>query len=140
MRNLDIRWVQRYSSLENVYLLLSAALTDSYGLLAQDLFHICAAAAEIPEIEEVILFGSCAKGTYQQGSDVDLSIKGENITHTTVFRLSDELNEERPLPYFFDVVDYNSLENDEPLRSHIDRVGKVLFTRPKVLVGVDANQ
>lgn len=100
-----------------------------YGLLEQDLFHICDAAAEIEEITEVVLFGSRAKGTYLQGSDVDISIKGENVTHTTVLSLLDELNEVRPLPYFFDVVDYNSLSADEPIRQHIDRVGIVLFVR-----------
>ena len=98
-----------------------------YGLLEQDLFHICNAAADLKEITEVVLFGSRAKGTYRQGSDVDLSIKGKGITHDTVLQLSDELNEERPLPYFFDVVDYNSLKVDDPLRAHIDRVGIVLF-------------
>ncbi|MEN8446269.1 MAG: nucleotidyltransferase domain-containing protein [Cyanobacteria bacterium J06555_13] len=95
-------------------------------MLPRDLTHIRAAAAELPEINEVILFGSRAKGTHQQGSDVDLSIKGKGITHATILRLSESLNEERPLPYFFDVVDYNSL-GDEPLREHIDRVGIVLF-------------
>ncbi|MGB3789487.1 MAG: nucleotidyltransferase domain-containing protein [Phormidesmis sp.] len=99
----------------------------NHGLLERDLFHIREAAAELPEIEEVVLFGSRAKGTYQQGSDVDLSIRGEGITHTTVLRLLDSLNEVRPIPYFFDVVDYNSLK-DEPLRKHIDRVGVVLFS------------
>ncbi|MEM9090533.1 MAG: nucleotidyltransferase domain-containing protein [Cyanobacteria bacterium P01_F01_bin.53] len=98
----------------------------SYGLKERDLKHIRAAAAELEAVEQVVLFGSRAKGTYQQGSDVDLAIVGEGITHTTVLRLLESLNEERPLPYFFDVVDYNSLD-DEPLRSHIDRVGIVLF-------------
>lgn len=97
----------------------------NHGLIARDLYHIRAAAAELPEIDEVILFGSRAKGTHQQGSDVDLAIKGKGITHTTVLRLLDSLNEVRPIPYFIDVVDYNGL-GDEPLRDHVDRVGIVL--------------
>lgn len=99
----------------------------NHGLIARDLHHIRAAAAELPEIDEVILFGSRAKGTHQQGSDVDLAIKGNGITHTTVLRLLDSLNEARPMPYFFDVLDYNGLAN-EPLCEHIDRVGIVLFS------------
>ncbi|MGB3293679.1 MAG: nucleotidyltransferase domain-containing protein [Phormidesmis sp.] len=102
----------------------------NHGLTAQDLAHIRAAAAELTEIAQVILFGSRAKGTYQQGSDVDLAISaisGKGITHSTVLRLSESLNEERPLPYFFDVVNYDSLE-DEPLQQHIDRVGILLFS------------
>ena len=104
-----------------------------YGLRESDLAHIQAAASEMSEITEVILFGSRAKGNYQKGSDVDLSIKGEGITHSTIVRLSESLNEERPLPYFFDIVDYGSLE-DEPLREHIDRVGIVLFKASAVSV------
>ena len=73
------------------------------------------------------MFGSRAKGTHDKGSDVDIAIKGRGINDDTVFQLSDELNEERPLPYFFDVLDYGALMEDEPIRAHIDRVGVVLF-------------
>ncbi|MEL6455217.1 MAG: nucleotidyltransferase domain-containing protein [Cyanobacteria bacterium J06623_5] len=97
-----------------------------HGLLERDLLHIRAAAAALPEIEEVVLFGSRAKGTYQDASDVDLSIRGKGITHNTVLKLLDDLNEVRPIPYFFDVVDYNTLAS-APLREHTDRVGVVLF-------------
>lgn len=53
----------------------------NHGLIERDLFHIRAAVASLKEIEEVILFGSRAKGTYRQGSDVDISIK-ENMLRT----------------------------------------------------------
>lgn len=105
----------------------------NHGLIERDLFHIRAAAASLEEIEEVILFGSRAKGTYRQGSDVDISIKGKYVTHSTVLKLSDDLEEERPLPYFFDIVDYNSLQEDDPLKQHIDRVGVVLFQASRIL-------
>ncbi|MEL6879084.1 MAG: nucleotidyltransferase domain-containing protein [Cyanobacteria bacterium J06607_10] len=101
--------------------------SNGHGLIPFDLHHIRAAAAALPEIDEVILFGSRAKGTHQKGADVDLAIKGKGITYDTVLRLSSNLNEERPLPYFFDIVDYDRLEKDEPIRAHIDRVGIVLM-------------
>lgn len=99
---------------------------EVYGLQERDLLHIRAAASEIAEIETLILFGSRAKGNYRQGSDIDLAIMGQNVTYETVLMLSGDLNEERPLPYFFDVIDYNNL-GDEPLREQIDRTGIVLF-------------
>ena len=98
-----------------------------HGLLEFDVSHIRAAAAEIKEIDEIVLFGSRAKGTHDKGSDVDIAIKGRGINDDTVFQLSDELNEERPLPYFFDVLDYGALMEGEPIRAHIDRVGVGLF-------------
>lgn len=98
-----------------------------HGLIARDLKHIREAVAEIQEIDQVTLFGSRAKGTHYRGSDVDLSIRGRGITYDTILQLSRSLNEERPLPYYFDIVDYDSLEEDEPIRAHIDRVGIVLI-------------
>jgi uncharacterized protein len=97
-----------------------------YGLRDSDLSHIIHAINQFEEVTAVVLFGSRAKGNYQTGSDIDLAIKGKRITHTTVNRLSDYLNEETPLPYFFDIVHYDTL-SDVPLLEHIERVGIVIF-------------
>lgn len=97
------------------------------GLLEKDLAMILEATRIFPEIEQVILFGSRAKGTQKKGSDVDLAIKG-NISYDTVLGLSNILNEEKALPYFFDVINYHSIT--EPLLSeHIDRVGITIYER-----------
>ncbi|MEL7144364.1 MAG: nucleotidyltransferase domain-containing protein [Cyanobacteria bacterium J06573_11] len=101
----------------------------NHGLLSRDLQYIREAVAEIKEIDQVVLFGSRAKGTHYRGSDVDLSIRGKGITYDTVLQLSRSLNEEYPLPYFFDILDYDSLKEDEPIKAHIDRVGIVLLHR-----------
>jgi uncharacterized protein len=99
-----------------------------YGLRESDMAHILSAVAELPEISAVVLFGSRAKGNYQLGSDVDLAILGAGVTDKTVMQLADRLNEEAPLPYFFDIVNYGLIESDR-LREHIDRVGIVVFNR-----------
>jgi uncharacterized protein len=97
-----------------------------YGLKDSDLQKIVDSFERFDEITEVVLFGSRAKGNYKTGSDVDLAIKGANISHHIVAQLHDWLNDEVPLPYFFDVVQYETI--DEPkLKEHIDRVGVVLF-------------
>ena len=101
-----------------------------YGLIDRDFIHIHAAMQEFPEIEEVILFGSRAKGNYKTGSDVDLAIKGDRLTYEITARFADCLNEEKPLPYFFDVVHYEAIA--EPmLKVHIDRVGVDLKERDR---------
>lgn len=97
-----------------------------YGLLERDLKYILEAIRKYPEIEKAIIFGSRAMGNYKLGSDVDIALKGENVNRTTVIRLSDDLNEEYPLPYFFDVINYNDITNEE-LRKHIDSVGKEIY-------------
>lgn len=99
-----------------------------YGLLDRDLNYILKAVSKFTEIEEVILFGSRAMGNYKKGSDVDLAIVGENIDRKILRRISDDLNEEYPLPYFFDVVVYKDISNEE-LKKHIDSVGKSIYKR-----------
>ena len=99
-----------------------------YGLLARDLKNIKEAVSKYGEIEEIILFGSRAMENYKKASDVDIALVGKNVTRKTVRRLSDDLNEEYPLPYFFDIVDYKEISN-EGFKNHIDSVGKVIYKK-----------
>lgn len=69
-----------------------------------------------------------AKGNYKLGSDIDIAIWGEEVTFNTGARLHSQLEEESPMSYFFDMVDYTHLKHDQ-LRDHIDRVGKETLTR-----------
>lgn len=91
------------------------------GLTDNHLAILRTAISHFPEIEVALLFGSRAKGTYREGSDVDLAVKGDSVTRRTVAALNSEL-EDSLLPFFVDVVAYNSISNAE-LKSHIDRVG-----------------
>lgn len=98
----------------------------THWLKNRDIESIIKASEELPEIEEVILFGSRAKRTHKNASDIDLAIKGQGITAKTAKRLSSKLNEERPLPYFIDIVHYEAIRSQD-LIEHIDRVGKVIY-------------
>jgi predicted nucleotidyltransferase len=100
----------------------------SYGLQQRDINSIIKASEELPEIEEVVLFGSRAIGNFKKASDIDLAIKGIAVNDITVKRLSARLNEELPLPYFFDVVNYESITNPD-LVEHIDRIGTVIYRK-----------
>ncbi|HBY20300.1 MAG: DNA polymerase III subunit beta [Clostridiales bacterium GWE2_32_10] len=94
-----------------------------FGLSDEDIIKIKTAIKELPEIESVIVFGSRAMGNYKKGSDVDLAILGKTVTKKTVHKINQLLNEECMLQYFFDIVDYECIKNDE-LKEHIDRYGK----------------
>ena len=98
----------------------------SYGLHQADIDYIINAIKKFPEIEKAVIFGSRAKGNYKPGSDVDLAIYGKNITFDTISALHSMLEEQGPLPYFFDIIDYTHLHHKE-IKEHIDRVGKVIF-------------
>ena len=101
-----------------------------FGLTDQDIDLIRSAISEREEISEVLVFGSRAMGNHKKGSDVDLAIKGEKVDLRTVSTLSARLNDELPLPYEFDVVDYASI--DAPaLTEHINQHGTLVFVREK---------
>lgn len=96
------------------------------GLTGSDLKIIQHTIGAFDNIEPVILFGSRAKGTYKKGSDVDIAIIFTNKNQSNSIQLiHDKLEEETPLPYFFDVIDYNTIQNKE-LIEHIERVGTPL--------------
>jgi len=86
-----------------------------------------------PEIEEVILFGSRAKGNYMKGSDIDIVIKGEKVSSTLILQLNAILNERLPIPYFIDVLAYSQITNPA-LLDHINRVGKVIYQKKEALI------
>ena len=98
-----------------------------FGLRDEDIRLIIATASEVSAIKQIIIFGSRAMGNYKQGSDVDLALKG-NITDDLLANFKYKLNEELPVPYFFDVVDYQSITQDN-LKKHIDTHGKVFYER-----------
>jgi|AntAceMinimDraft_11_1070367.scaffolds.fasta_scaffold89988_2 predicted nucleotidyltransferase len=91
----------------------------SFGLIRE-------AFQKYPEVEDVLIFGSRAKGTHRPGSDIDLAIIGTKCSEHTALNIAGYLNEEVPIPYFVDVVHYDGLKHQD-LKAHIDRVGKSLF-------------
>ena len=81
---------------------------------------------KFPQVDEVKIYGSRAKGNYRKGSDIDFALYG-NIDYDLVRKISGEIDE-LPTPYKFDVTDYNTISN-ENLKEHIDRVGKTFYKK-----------
>ncbi|HMV44809.1 MAG TPA: nucleotidyltransferase domain-containing protein [Leptospiraceae bacterium] len=104
-----------------------------YGLSKTDLELIVKYFNNKREIEKAVLFGSRAKGNFKQGSDIDIALFGEKITFDTITSINYYLNEESPMIYFFDILDYKSIESKE-LKDHIDRVGIEIYNKNKELI------
>lgn len=98
----------------------------NFGLKESDLEYVIGIIRKFPEIKKAVIFGSRAKGNFKPGSDVDIAIYGENINFDILSKIHWELEEESPMPYLFDIVDYTHLNHKE-LREHIQRVGKVIY-------------
>ena len=83
--------------------------------------------AGVPSVEEAIIYGSRAKGDYRPGSDIDLTIKGANVTWQDLQRIERKMDD-LLLPYKMDLSLYEQIDNKN-LLDHINRVGKVFYTK-----------
>ncbi len=101
---------------------------NRFGIYENTFLLMTEAFKSFTEIEKVIIYGSRAMGNHKKGSDIDLAIVGEKVDAHTVKKLSVTLNEELPLPYYFDVLDYHALSNPE-LSQHIGQEGKLLYAK-----------
>ena len=97
---------------------------ESFGLAPKALELIRQVFRGHPEVREVKIFGSRAMGRFENHSDVDLALWGD-VNQNLIARILGELDE-LPLPYTFDVKAYESIKH-EPLKRHIDEVGKILY-------------
>ena len=80
-------------------------------------------------IEKILLYGSRAKGNYRQGSDIDLTLIGENISYSQLSRIETEIDD-LLLPYCFDLSIFDDIDNPD-LIDHINRVGLIFYERPR---------
>ena len=96
----------------------------SCGLDRKDIELLLGIFAEYEQIREVILFGSRAMGTFKPGSDIDIALKGRDLG-AIITALSGRLENDTPLPYKFDLIDYSSIAEPK-LKEHIDRYGRAL--------------
>lgn len=103
------------------------AISSIPGLTAEYNAEIAAIMARHPEIERVVLYGSRAKGTHTDRSDIDLALMGSSIDHQTLGDIKIDLDEsDVPLP--IDVLIFAMLDNQD-LKAHIDRVGLTIYRK-----------
>ncbi|MFI3304816.1 MAG: nucleotidyltransferase domain-containing protein [Rikenellaceae bacterium] len=100
---------------------------EQFGISEAKVARLHSVFALFPEIEQVVIYGSRAKGNYSAFSDVDITLKGSMLTPTIltklVFIIDDLL-----LPYEFDISIYQDIKNPDVI-DHIDRVGQILYSK-----------
>ena len=96
-----------------------------YGLTENTINKINSVFANHPQIDRVLLYGSRAMGNYRNGSDIDLTVVGESLTHSQQLRLENALDD-LLLPYKIDLSLMHEIQNVE-LLDHIRRVGVVFY-------------
>ncbi len=98
-----------------------------YGLGENSIIKIVQVFAKYDNVSRVVLYGSRAKGDYRPGSDIDLTIIGEELNLSLLNKISIDLDD-LLLPYTFDISIFRQISNSD-LIEHIKRVGKVFYKR-----------
>jgi predicted nucleotidyltransferase len=98
-----------------------------YGLKNQVIEKINQIFARYRQVEKVILYGSRAKGNNKKGSDIDLTLIGENLNLKLLNKISLDLDD-LLLPYKIDLSIYDQISNSD-LIDHILRVKKIFYKK-----------
>jgi len=100
-----------------------------FGLEVQVIENIISVLEQHPKVDKAFVFGSRAKGNYRPDSDIDIAIRGNEITTDDIIAISVAI-ETKGITYKFDLIDYNNIK-EPALKEHIDRVGIEFYSRWK---------
>ncbi|GMQ24388.1 nucleotidyltransferase domain-containing protein [Algoriphagus sp. oki45] len=98
---------------------------ETFGLNNKSLQILLDIFRNYPAVSEVKVYGSRAKGTYTERSDLDLVILDE-IDRKTLGEIWMEVNSS-DFPLTVDLQVWKDIKN-ENLKEHIQRVGKMLYS------------
>jgi predicted nucleotidyltransferase len=108
-----------------------------FGLPESAVDKICGVFALHPEVEQAVLYGSRAKGTHKNGSDIDLTMHGAQLSHRILLALLTELDD-LLLPWMIDLSIFDTLDHPA-LREHIERGGVVFYQKASLTRGPPDN-
>ena len=98
-----------------------------FGLNDSTIIKIQSVFKKYPQVDKVVVFGSRAKGNFRPGSDIDLTLFGNELNQQLCSDIAEELDD-LLLPYMIDLSVFNLLDHAD-LKEHILRVGKVFYQR-----------
>ena len=99
-----------------------------FGLNEKVVKDIVSILEKYSEVESACIFGSRARGDYRKGSDIDIALFGENLTfqiNTKIYFEIDDLY----LPYKIDLINFNSLTNEEKFKENILKEGVEIYAK-----------
>lgn len=99
-----------------------------FGLDLNVIEKISKVLSSFPQVDKAVLYGSRAKGTYQNGSDIDLTLFGRSDLTLQVLNHINSQLDELMLPYTIDLSIFYHIK-DEDVINHIERVGMTFYKR-----------
>jgi predicted nucleotidyltransferase len=98
---------------------------SDFGLQTHQIEGINNVFSQYSQIEQVILYGSRAKGTFKPGSDIDLTIIDKDLSFSDFLQIQTKLDD-LLLPFKIDLSQKRKLSN-AALLEHIERFGVEFF-------------
>lgn len=102
-----------------------------FGLSHSAVQRINSVFSRYPQVDKAILYGSRAKGNYKNGSDIDLTLYGTELSLTVIYRILDEIDE-LLLPYTIDLSIFKDIR-DPDMIEHIQRVGLTFYDKSEAI-------
>jgi len=96
-------------------------LESNISHITQQIVEIC---IEKSEVSEIILYGSRAKGTHMEKSDIDIALKGDNIDIEELFDQVQQLDTLLKI----DLLDLENCKNDL-LKKEVEKYGITLYSK-----------
>lgn len=106
-------------------------MTLRFGLPETTIHKIYRVFARYPQIEKAARYGSRAKETYKNGSDIDLTLHGRHLTLDTLYEIMIAVDD-LLLPYTIDLSIYHTL-TDPDFLDHIHRVGLTFYEKGSLI-------
>lgn len=94
-------------------------LTDAQLEILKNIF------SNYSEIREVFIYGSRAKGTFNERSDIDLIIKNSNVDRKLLNKIRMDFDESN-IPYLIDLKNYETIKNIN-LKDQIDKNAHLIY-------------
>lgn len=101
-----------------------------FGLKDNEINALRETLASVPEVEEAIIYGSRARGMNKVSSDIDITLKGSDLSYLQLAFLDAKIDD-LYLPYFVDLSLFSMLRNVDLIKS-IEREGKVLYRSNRI--------
>lgn len=95
--------------------------TTDTGLSEEVISQLVNIIRECKKVTDVIIYGSRAKGTYKEFSDIDITLKGDELERSDLYSILERIDD-LYLPYEIDLSIYAQLDY-MPLIEEIDKHG-----------------
>lgn len=101
---------------------------SKFGLTEEVVNKIVEILKKYEEVESAKIFGSRARGDYRKGSDIDIALFGNKLTHTINTKIFYDIDD-LYLPYNIDLINFNSLGEENTIKENILKEGVDIYVK-----------